>query len=132
MLFDSEDYTLAEIAANLAFGKAHMGKGEGRIQPMMSPHACDTHTPATMAAIAAAAKELGTGLHIHLSQGRRETDDVRMLWGKTPTQWLESFGFFTEGPVFGAHMSGLDWEKGTDPGQARSDLFSLSFRRGGG
>jgi 5-methylthioadenosine/S-adenosylhomocysteine deaminase len=111
VLFDSEDDTLAEIAANLAFGKAHMGKGEGRIQPMMSPHACDTHTPATMAAIAAAAKELGTGLHIHLSQGRRETDDVRMLWGKTPTQWLESFGFFTEGPVFGAHMSGLDWEK---------------------
>ncbi|MBT4740998.1 MAG: amidohydrolase family protein [Rhodospirillaceae bacterium] len=109
VLFDAEDDTLAEIAANLAFGKTHMGKGDGRIQPMMSPHACDTHTPATMAALAAAAKELGTGLHIHLSQGGNETDAVRKLWGKTPTEWLESFGFFTDGPVFGAHMTGLDW-----------------------
>ncbi|MBT6959800.1 MAG: amidohydrolase family protein, partial [Rhodospirillaceae bacterium] len=99
VLFDAEDDTLAEIAANLAFGKTHMGKGDGRIQPMMSPHACDTHTPATMAALAAAAKELGTGLHIHLSQGGNETDAVRKLWGKTPTEWLESFGFFTDGPV---------------------------------
>ena len=110
VLFDAEEGTLAEIEANLAFGKAHMGKGNGRIQPMMSPHACDTQTPATMAALAAAADELGTGLHIHLSQGRQETEVVRRLWGKTPTEWLESYGFFTNGPVFGAHMSGLDWE----------------------
>jgi len=108
-LLDSEEGTLAEIAANLAFGKKHMGKGDGRILPMMSPHACDTHTPATMQALADAAKELGTGLHIHLSQSRRETESVRRMWGKTPTEWLESFGFF-EAPVFGAHMSGLDWD----------------------
>jgi cytosine/adenosine deaminase-related metal-dependent hydrolase len=109
-LYDAEQGTLAEIAANLAFCKTHMGKGDGRILPMISPHACDTHTPATMQALAAAARELGTGLHIHLSQGQRETDTVRRLWGKTPTQWLESFGILSDGPVFGAHMSGLDWE----------------------
>lgn len=110
VLFDAEPDTLAEIEGNLAFGKAHMNKGDGRIQPMMSPHACDTHTPATMEAMAKAARELGTGLHIHLSQGRAETDAVRRLWGKTPTEWLESYGFFSDGPVFGAHMSGLDWQ----------------------
>ena len=110
LLFDAEEGTLEEIAANLAFGKKHMGKGDGRIQPMMTPHACDTHTPATMQALAAAAKELGTGLHIHLSQGSRETEVVRRLWGMTPAQWIESFGFMADGPVFGAHMTGLDWE----------------------
>lgn len=110
VLWDAEQGTLEEIAANLAFCKKHMGKGDGRIQPMMSPHACDTQTPATMAALAAAAKELGTGLHIHLSQGQRETDTVKRLWGKTPTQWMESFGMLSDGPVFGAHMSGLDWD----------------------
>lgn len=110
VLFDAEKATLAEIARNLDFCRRHMGKGDGRIQPMMSPHACDTHTPATMKALAAAARELGTGLHIHLSQGRRETDTVRRLWGKTPTQWMDSFGMLEAGPVFGAHMSGLDWE----------------------
>lgn len=121
VLLDAEEGTLEEIADNLAFGKKHMGKGDGRILPMMSPHACDTHTPATMQAMADAAKELGTGLHIHLSQSGRETSEVRRLWGKTPAQWLESYGFFKEGPVFGAHMSGLDWS--TDP-----DVFN----RGGG
>ncbi|MFK8040799.1 amidohydrolase family protein [Congregibacter sp.] len=109
VLMDSEQGTLEEIAANLAFCKAHMGKGNGLINPMISPHACDTQTPATMRAIADAAKELGTGLHIHLSQGQRETDTVKRLWKKTPTQWMESFGMLSDGPVFGAHMSGLDW-----------------------
>lgn len=110
LLFDAEGETLEEIARNLAFCKKHMGKGDGRILPMLSPHACDTHTPATMRALAAGAQELGTGLHIHLSQGARETQTVRRLWGKTPTQWMESFGMLSAGPVFGAHMSGLDWE----------------------
>ncbi|MEA3643479.1 MAG: amidohydrolase family protein, partial [Lamprobacter sp.] len=86
VLHHSEPDTLAEIARNLGFCKAHMGKGEGRIQPMLSPHACDTHTPATLRALADGARELGTGLHIHLSQGKAETETVRRLWGKTPTQ----------------------------------------------
>ncbi|EED30934.1 Amidohydrolase family protein [gamma proteobacterium NOR5-3] len=110
VLMDAEPGTLEEIAKNLAFCEKHMGKGDGRIQPMMSPHACDTHTPATMRALADAAKSLGTGLHIHLSQGQRETDTVKRLWGQTPTQWMESYGMLSDGPVFGAHMSGLDWD----------------------
>lgn len=113
VLFDAEADTLDEIERNLRFCKKHMGAGEGRILPMLSPHACDTHTPATMRALAAGAKTLGTGLHIHLSQGERETETVKRLWGKTPTQWMDSFGMLANGPVFGAHMSGLDWD--TDP-----------------
>ena len=110
VLWESEEGTLKEIEANLRFGQTHRNASGGLLQPMMSPHACDTHTPKTLAAVAAAAKELGTGVHIHLSQGQRETDTVRRLWGKTPTQWLEELGILESGPVFGAHMSGLDWE----------------------
>ncbi len=108
VLFDSEEETLAEVQAALEFGRRHAGAGEGRIQPMMSPHACDTQTAATMAAIGKAAAELGTGVHIHLSQGSQETEAVKRVWGKTPTQWCEEHGLF-DGPFFGAHMSGLDW-----------------------
>jgi cytosine/adenosine deaminase-related metal-dependent hydrolase len=110
VLLRAEAGTLAEIEANLDFGRRYMGRGDGRLQPMMSPHACDTHTPATLAAIREAAGELGTGVHIHLSQGARETATVRRMQGMTPTQWLEKVGILAEGPVFGAHMSGLDWE----------------------
>jgi len=108
VLHESEQGTLKEIADNLAFAKEKMGAGDNRIQPMMAPHATDTHTPATMAAIAAAVKELGTGLHIHLSQSALETERVKRLWNVTPTQWLDSFGLL-DGTVFGAHMGGLDW-----------------------
>ncbi len=108
VLLDSEQGTLKEVADNLAFAKSKMGAADGRIIPMMTPHATDTHTPATMTAIAAAVNELGTGLHIHLAQSGQETERVKRMWGMTPTQWLDSFGLL-DGPVFGAHMAGLDW-----------------------
>ncbi len=109
VLFDAEDAILQEVADNLAYAKSKMNASDGHIIPMMTPHATDTHTPKTMAAMADAVKELGTGLHIHLSQSGTETERVKRLWGMTPTQWLDSFGLL-EGPGFGAHMGGLDWD----------------------
>jgi cytosine/adenosine deaminase-related metal-dependent hydrolase len=113
-LEDSVPETLKEIEANLAFGLREMNATDGLIRPMMSPHATDTHTPKTMRALIEAAKKLGTGLHIHLSQGARETATVERLRGKTPTQWLEELGALEAGPVFGAHMAGLDWSVDPD------------------
>jgi cytosine/adenosine deaminase-related metal-dependent hydrolase len=113
-LEDSVPETLKEIEANLAFGLREMNTKDGLIRPMMSPHATDTHTPQTMRALIEAAKKLGTGIHIHLSQGARETATVKRLRGKTPTQWLEELGALEAGPVFGAHMAGLDWSVDPD------------------
>ncbi len=107
-LYDSVPGTLAEIQANLEFGRRNRNAADGRIQPMMSPHATDTQTPETMRALAAAAAELDTGIHIHLSQSANETNTVKRLWGMTPTQWSASLGLMN-GPFFGAHMSGLDF-----------------------
>jgi 5-methylthioadenosine/S-adenosylhomocysteine deaminase len=105
-LTDSVEGTLAEIADNLAFGRELAAGGSELVKPMMTAHATDTHTPETMAALLEAVKELGTGLHIHLSQSARETETVKRLWGATPTEWLRDLGFF-EHPVFAAHMSGV-------------------------
>ena len=104
VLRDAEPAILDEIAANLAFGKANMGKGDGRIQPMMSPHATDTQTPATMNAQAAAARELGTGIHVHLAQGAREAEAAERRWGMSPAQFCADYGLMN-GPFFGAHLS---------------------------
>lgn len=109
VLFDSVPDTLAEIEANLEFARSINGAEDGRILPQMTPHATDTQTPETMMAYAAGAAELGNGIHIHLSQSSRETETVKRLWGVTPTQWCESFGFL-DGPFFGAHMSGMDFD----------------------
>ncbi|MSO98351.1 MAG: amidohydrolase [Rhodospirillaceae bacterium] len=107
-LFASEADTIKEIGESLAFGKKNMGAGDGLIMPMMSAHGTDTHTDKTLMAMQKACAELGTGLHIHLSQSRGESETVKRLWKMTPTQWLESLGMLDQ-PVFGAHMSGVDW-----------------------
>lgn len=103
----AEAETLAEIQANLDFARS-LATGDGLVQGMMTPHAADTHTPVTLAAIAAAARELGTGIHTHLSQGGRETETVRRRWGVTPTRWLADAGLM-DGPFFGAHFTAPDW-----------------------
>lgn len=107
-LFASEAGTLAEIELARAFGKKNMGAGAGRILPMMTAHATDTHTEKTLQALKAACVELGTGLHLHLSQSREEAKRVKALWNVSPTEWLEKFGLLDQ-PVFGAHMSAIDW-----------------------
>lgn len=116
-LLAAEPDTLAELAAAERFAAEVDGAGGGLIRAMLAPHAADTHTPATLRAIAAAARALGTGVQIHLSQSARETATVRRLWGRTPAAWLAELGLF-DGPCFGAHMVGLDWT--SDPAILRA------------
>ncbi len=129
-LFDSEADTLAEIAANLAFGKAHMGKAGGLIRPMMTPHAADTQTPATMAAFASAAKTLGTGIHIHLAQGPAEVAAVKRLWDMSPAQFCDAHGLM-DGPFFAAHMTAFDFAKDAALMRERGGVYATCPSAGG-
>lgn len=107
VLFDSVPGTLDEIDAALSFGRGCNGTAGGRILPQIGVHATDTHTPDTMRAAAAASRELGNGIHLHLSQGPAETEAVRRLWGKRPVEWIDEFGFY-DGVLFAAHLMGAD------------------------
>jgi cytosine/adenosine deaminase-related metal-dependent hydrolase len=107
VLRDSAQDTLKEIEANRQFALDNNNAEEGRIRPQMSPHAADTHTPETLAAIVTAGKEIGNGLHIHLSQSTKEVETVQRLWGKRPPEWLAECGFYSQ-PVFAAHLIGVD------------------------
>jgi cytosine/adenosine deaminase-related metal-dependent hydrolase len=105
----AEPGILAEVAAALDFGRRHMGKGKGRIRPMMSPHATDTQTPATMKALAEAARELGTGIHIHLAQVPGEPEAVARMWGVSPARFCADHGLM-EGVFMAAHLAVFDFE----------------------
>ncbi|MEQ9011593.1 amidohydrolase family protein [Algiphilus sp.] len=129
-LFDSVPDTLAEIDANLTFARSVNGIENGRILPMLAPHATDTQTPETLRAIAAGAAELGNGIHIHLSQSMGETETVKRLWGVTPTQWIEQYGFF-DGPLFAAHMSGIDLDVDPDIMNANGGVYAHCPSAGG-
>lgn len=109
VLFDSVPASLDEIAAAREFARRWNGAESGRIRPQVGVHATDTQTPETMRAFAEAARDLGNGLHMHLSQGVAETQAVERLWGKRPAQWIDEFGFY-DGPLLAAHLSGADLE----------------------
>jgi cytosine/adenosine deaminase-related metal-dependent hydrolase len=110
VLHNSTPQTLEEIDAAFEFARRCNGSGDGRLLSQMGVHATDTQTPATMRAIAAAAGELGNGIHIHLSQSQAETDSVQRLWGRRPAEWISDFGFY-DGPLLAAHMSGADLDE---------------------
>lgn len=106
-LRDSVQDTLKEIEANRQFAVANNNTEESRIRPQSSPHATNTHTPETMTAVLAAAKELGNGIHIHLSQRAAENEAIKRLWGKRPVEWLEELGIYSQS-VFAAHLIAAD------------------------
>ena len=107
-LLAAEPATLQEVADNLAFGRRWNHAEEDRIRPMMTPHAADTQTPATLAAIRDAAAELGNGIQTHLLQRSAENANANVFSpGKRAITWLQEYGFFS-GPFFGAHMSAAD------------------------
>lgn len=119
----SEPETLAEIEQNLAFARKHAGAAEGRIMPMLTPMASDFHTPATMQALADAAKELGTGIHTHLAWHPEENATIKRRWGRTSVQWWEEFGAM-DGPFFGAHFGYPDWEVDAPILQRRGAIYA--------
>ena len=108
VLHEATPGTLQEIADGRAFALKHARRNDGLIRPQMAAHATDTHTPETLRALIAAAREAGEGLHLHLAQGARESATVQRLWGLSPVRWLDALGAFSM-PCFGAHMAGVDW-----------------------
>lgn len=125
----SEAGTLEEIASFTSYAKRIAGEND-LLKPMMSAHAADTLTPASLRAMASTARDLGTGVHIHISQRPRENTRIQDRWGMTPTQWLETFGLF-DGPLFAAHMTAMDFDIDADIMNRRGAVYAHCPSAGG-
>ena len=125
----SEPETLEEVALFASYAKRHAGEDD-LLRPMMSAHAADTLTPASLKAMARTARELGTGVHIHISQRPRENTRIQDRWGMTPTQWLETFGLF-DGPLFAAHMTAMDFNVDAEIMNRRGAVYAHCPSAGG-
>lgn len=79
------------------------GAAEGRITTMLAPHAPYTCPPAYVERVVAASAELGVGLHIHISESRREQEEHLAQYGETPTATMAKAGLFTR-PTLIAHF----------------------------
>ena len=78
------------------------GYDSGRIKIDMSIHAEYTSYPAVWRQVAGYAAEKGLGLHLHLSETKKEHDECVRRYGLTPAQVLKREGVF-EVPVNCAH-----------------------------
>lgn len=78
------------------------GKAEGRIKIMMGPHAPYTCGEGFLKETIELAKDLNTGIHIHLSETKKELEDSLKLHGKTPIEYVYDIGMF-EVHTLGAH-----------------------------
>jgi 5-methylthioadenosine/S-adenosylhomocysteine deaminase len=77
------------------------------IVPAVAPHALYTNSEETLRACRALADKHGKPLLIHLSETRRENDDMRAKYGASPTAVLSRWGILT-GPTLAAHGVWVD------------------------
>ncbi len=69
---------------------------DGRIKAIFGPHAPYTCTPEFLTAVKERADELGTMIHIHVSETEWEVNEIRNRYGKTPVELLNNIGFLDE------------------------------------
>lgn len=70
------------------------GKGNGRIKVMVAPHAPYTCSPDFLKETIKLANELNTGIHIHLSETKKEVEDSYKNFGKSPIKHVYDLGLF--------------------------------------
>lgn len=114
MVFLSGDGGRLAEARHL-YDRWHGGAG-GRVRVLVGPHAPYTCPPPYLRQAIALADELGTGIHIHLSETAEEQAQIFREYGKSPARYLYDNGMFDGGrPVLLAHCVHL----------SRDDLYLL-------
>lgn len=109
MYFEPKPFAEYPTCAKMAdFAKRFHGAADGRIRIDYSIHAEYTSNPVTCADIAAAAKEAGLPIHLHLSETKSEHEECKQRHdGMTPLQYFESIGVL-DVPLTAAHCVWVD------------------------
>jgi 5-methylthioadenosine/S-adenosylhomocysteine deaminase len=97
-----------DLEQAVEFANHWRGRADGRVETMLGPHALYTVPEPLMKKVVEAAKRLGVGLHIHLSENEREVEDSLQQHGLTPVAHCERLGIFEAGPVLAAHCVHCD------------------------
>src|SRR5690606_39470069 len=100
-MFGSQGLAMVEETAR--FVQEYQGAPNGRIRTIMAPHAPYTCDDDFLRASAQAAKRLGVGIHIHVSQTTDQTVASLARRGMTPVQVLERTGVL-DVPTILAHV----------------------------
>lgn len=89
--------------------KSYHGKSKGKIKVMVAPHAPYTCGSDFIKETISLARELNTGIHIHLSETKKEVEDSYAQHGKSPIKHVYDLGLFDVHTI-AAHCVHLDIE----------------------
>lgn len=88
------------------FTSEYQGAAGGRITTWLAPHAPYTCSPEFLAVCAKTASQLNTGIHIHASETRDQTEASIRNYGKTPIEILRDTGILDRQTII-AHGCGI-------------------------
>ena len=94
----------ARLRRSVDFSARWQGACDGRITTRLGPHAVDTCAPQFLQEIAAEAKRLVIGLHIHAAQSAREVEVVKQMYGRSSLEHLAALGVMVPDTVL-AHLT---------------------------
>jgi 5-methylthioadenosine/S-adenosylhomocysteine deaminase len=92
-----------DLAAAGEFARQWRDAAEGRITVMLGPHAPYTCPDSIMRCVIETARDLGLGVHIHLSETAAEVKESVQKLGASPILHMEDIGLFEIHPVLAAH-----------------------------
>jgi 5-methylthioadenosine/S-adenosylhomocysteine deaminase len=90
------------LAEACDFHRRMQGSADGRITTWLAPHAPYTTTPEFLEEVGQAARALGTGVHIHLSETKREVAECQAQYGVSPFGLMRKVGLDRQ-PLLAAH-----------------------------
>lgn len=102
-IFGNQGQAAVDMTAE--FVRQYHGASNGRIRAWMAPHAPYTCDDDFLRANVQKARELGVGIHIHVSETMGQTETSLERRGITPVQVLEQVGIL-EVPTILAHVCG--------------------------
>lgn len=120
------------LRSSVDFSSRWHGKANGRITTRLGPHAVDTCAPEFHREIAAEARRLGLGLHIHAAQSAREVEVVKSMYGRSSLEHLAALGVLGADTVL-AHLtfaSPADLDCVRDAGARYAHCPTIYPRRG--
>ncbi len=97
----------ALLKKGVDFAKRYNGYADGRVRTMLGPHSEYSCSPEFLREVAAASKESGLPIHMHLGESKELAREVHKKYGLTPVRLMDIVGIL--GPnLIAAHCIHVD------------------------